>query len=99
MKTSIHTILKFLDFSRAFNTVDHKILLRKLAVYGCSLDSLSWFRSYLNGRRHNTVVTGEVSSSKELTCGVLQGSPLGPLLFIVYMFKFKHRRCVYEKQS
>lgn len=75
----------FLDLSKAFDTLDHDILLQKLAFYGVKGLSLEWFKSYLTGRSQFVEFNGTQSSTKELITGVPQGSILGPLLFIIYM--------------
>ena len=75
----------FLDIKKAFDTVDHKILIDKLYFYGIVEQELDFFRSYLTDRVQCCSVNGVSSGFKNITCGVPQGSLLGPLLFIVYM--------------
>ena len=75
----------FLDFSKAFDTVDHGILLNKLEFYGIRGTPLSWLHSYLSNRKQFTTYNGFTSSIKEINCGVPQGSILGPLLFLLYI--------------
>lgn len=80
------TLLVLLDLSAAFDTVDHQILLQRLASsFGFDGASLSWFRSYLTKRECQVRVHGTASSTSILTCGVPQGSVLGPTLFIMYI--------------
>ena len=77
------------DLKKAFDTVDHGILLQKLAHYGFRGLINDWFRSYLQERTQVTVV-GTRSSNKSLfTCGVSQGSVLGPLLFLGQLYSLQ----------
>ena len=75
----------FLDFSKAFDTVDHVILLQKLEFYGIRGSALSWFQSYLKNRKQFVSYNGATSSLKLVKCGVPQGSILVPLLVLIYI--------------
>ena len=77
--------LVLLDLSAAFDTVDHKILLHRLQYkFGIKGKAYEWFRSYLTGRTQSVRIDGTDSSVCPLTCGLPQGSVLGPLLFLLY---------------
>ena len=78
----------FLDLKKAFDSVNHVILIEKLSYYGISGKSLDFFKSYLANRRQRCQVTGYFSDVKEVHCGVPQGSILGPLLFLVFINDF-----------
>ena len=75
----------FLDLSKAFDTLDHGILLEKLNFYGIQNTSLEWFKSYLKNRHQFVDYDGEMSQELPVLTGVPQGSILGPLLFLIYM--------------
>ena len=75
----------FIDLKKAFDTIDHKIMLQKLGNYGVDRNSLRSFESYLSNRTQKCRIDGHLSKSKPVTCGVPQGSNLGPLLFLLYI--------------
>ena len=75
----------FLDLSKAFDTVDHPLLLQKLTNIGLTTSTTQWFRSYLTNRSQIISVGDAQSASTEMPIGVPQGSILGPLLFLIYV--------------
>ena len=70
-----------MDLSKAFDTLNHEILLRKLHYYGISDIALNWFRSYITNRSHYVELKYTLSDQKLIETGV----PQGPLLFLIYM--------------
>ena len=75
----------FIDLSKAFDTVDHTILLNKLDYYDIKGLALEWFKSYLSDWLQYVEIVGVSSHMLPITCGVPQGSILGSLLFLIYV--------------
>jgi Reverse transcriptase (RNA-dependent DNA polymerase)/Endonuclease/Exonuclease/phosphatase family len=80
-----HCLAIFCDMRKAFDTVDHDILLTKLHNLGIQGTELNWFKNYLKGRQQFVFINGTSSNLREILLGVPQGSILGPLLFILYI--------------
>ena len=81
----IIAITCFLDLKKTFDTVNHSILISKLYKYGIRGPTLGWFKSYLSNRQQYAQIHKTKSDTKPITCGIPQGSILGPLLFIIYL--------------
>ena len=84
-KKNHFTLGVFIDLSKAFDIVDHYILIAKLKQYGIQGNNIRWFESYLSDQKQYIAYNNKSTSFKDITCGVPQGSILGPLLFLIYV--------------
>ena len=82
---NLYTCGVLLDFSKAFDTVNHKILLGKLDAYGIRGIPLNWFQNYLSNRKQYVELDGIKSQNQTKLCGIPQESTLKPLLFLIYI--------------
>ena len=85
MDKGLFTVVVMIDLRKAFDVVDHELLLKKLQVYGFNTNSLKWFRSYLNGMYQKVCIDGKLSEPRLIHSGVPQGSILGPIMFLLFI--------------
>ena len=81
----LYTGMVLIDLQKAFDTIDHEILFEKMLFFGFSETVINWFKCYLSKRTFVVSISDKVSNLESLTCGVPQGSILGPLLFLFYV--------------
>ena len=84
-ETGMFTGMILIDLQKAFDTIDHEIFLDKIACLGFSDSAILWFKSYLQDRSFSVNIGNEYSDPGNLSCGVPQGSILGPLTFLLYV--------------
>lgn len=85
LDSSEHSAAITIDLSKAFDSINHDLLLAKLSAYGVTKDALQLLRSYLTDRKQHVETDGILSDWQIMRCGVPQGSILGPLLFNIYI--------------
>ena len=83
--SGLHTGVILIDLQKAFDTIDHNILLQKMPSLGISFEVIDWYKSYLSSRKFHVNVHDKFSTSADLRCGVSHGSILGRLLFLLYI--------------
>ena len=85
MNDKQYTVAAFIDLKKAFDTINHEILIRKLPHFGINNNIIRWVGNYLTNRKQKCIVNGKTSKEADIVCGVPQGSILGPLLFLLFI--------------
>ena len=84
-ETGLYTGMILIDLQKAFDTIDHELLFEKMSYFGFSENVIKWFKCYLSNRKFLVNINNKSSDLESVTCGVPQGSILGPLLFLLYV--------------
>ena len=84
-ESGLPTGMILIDLQKAFDTINHEILINKMEFLGFSKDVILWLKSYLSYRKFRVNLNKFFSESEQVLCGVPQGSFLGPLLFLLYV--------------
>ena len=84
-ESGLFTGMILIDLQKAFDTINHDILIKKMTFLGFSEETTNWFKSYLTNRKFIVHINNSFSEPGNLLCGVPQGSILGPLLFLLYI--------------
>ena len=85
LENKMNVDVVYLDFAKAFDKVDHKILLKKLEQFGIRGKLLKWIESFISNRYQQVLVDGKLSNKEKVISGVPQGTVLGPLLFLIFI--------------
>ena len=85
MDQCLYTGAIFLDLRKAFDVVNHDLLVTKLQIHACSSSALLWFKIYLSDRRQCVKIAGTLSDTEVLRSGVSKGSIMGPVLFLLFI--------------
>ena len=87
MDRGLYNIIVLLDLKKAFDTVNHEIFLCKFERYGFDYKALDLLKNYLTDQTQRCQLNGMLSDQRRITCGIPRGSIIGPLLFIIYLYK------------
>ena len=91
MGKGFHTGMIIVDLQKAFDTFNHTVLLQKMKCIGFKESAIKWFQSYLSNREFFVTLENVFSDAGLVNCGVPQGSILGPLFFLIYIYMTYHR--------